>query len=59
MLADVDFATAFLDDSLIKSKYRDHVKHVIEVFKRIKEFGFRLILGKSDYFYQKSNIWEQ
>ena len=35
MLADLDFATAYLDDILIKSKNReDHAKHVIEVFKK-------------------------
>ena len=33
MLAELDFATAYLDDILIKSKNReDHVKHIIEVF---------------------------
>ena len=32
MLADLDFATAYFDDILIKSKNReDHAKHVIEV----------------------------
>ena len=35
MLADLDFATAYSDDILIKSKNReDHAKHVIEVFKK-------------------------
>ena len=35
MLADLDFATAYLDNILIKSKNReDHAKHVIEVFKK-------------------------
>ena len=35
MLADLDFATAYLDDILIKSKnWKDHAKHVTEVFKR-------------------------
>ena len=33
MLADLDFATAYLDDILIKSKNQeDYAKHVIEVF---------------------------
>ena len=49
MLADLD------DDILIKSTNReDHAKHVIEVFKKIKEFGFKLSLEKWDFFfYQK------
>ena len=35
MVADLDFATAYLDDILIKSKNReDHAKHVLEVFKK-------------------------
>ena len=35
MLPDLVFATAYLDDILIKSKKReDHAKHVIEVFKK-------------------------
>ena len=35
MLADLDFATAYLDDIQIKSKNREnHAKHVIEVFKK-------------------------
>ena len=37
MLADLDFATAYLDDILMKSKSQeDHAKHVNEVFKKIK-----------------------
>ena len=37
MLADLDFATAYLDDILIKSKNReDQTKHVIEMFKKKK-----------------------
>ena len=35
MLADLDFATAYLDDILIKSKNQEyHAKHVIEVLKK-------------------------
>ena len=41
MLADLDFATAYLDDIVIKSKNReDHAKHVIEVFKKNKRIWF-------------------
>ena len=33
MLVDLDVATAYLDDILIKSKNREyHAKHVIELF---------------------------
>ena len=57
MLADLDFATAYLDDILTKSKNQeDYAKHVIKVFKKIKEFGFKLSMEKCDFFYQKSNI---
>ena len=50
MLADLNFATAYLDDILIKSKNReDHAKHVIKVFKKIKEFGFKLSIEKCEY----------
>ena len=35
MLADLDFATAYLDDILIKSKNQeDQAKHITEVFKK-------------------------
>ena len=51
MLADLDFATAYLDDILIKSKNReDHAKHVLEVFKKIKVFGFKWSLEKCEFF---------
>ena len=40
MLAELDFATVYLDDILIKSKNQDHAKHVIELFKKIKKFRF-------------------
>ena len=53
MLADLDFATVYLDDILIKTENReDHTKHIIEVFKKIKEFGFKLSM--ENFFYQKS-----
>ena len=35
MLADLDFATAYWDDILIKSKNReDPAKHAVEMFKK-------------------------
>ena len=52
MLADLDFATAY--DILIKSKNReDHAKHVIGVFKKIKEFVFELSMEKCVFFLSK------
>ena len=37
IFVDLDFATAYLDYILIKSKNReDHAKHVIEVFEKKK-----------------------
>ena len=60
MLADLDFATAYLHDILIKSKNReDHAKHVTEVFKKIKQIGFKLSMEKCKFFSQKSNIWDE
>ena len=53
MLADLDFATAYLDDILIKSKNRDHAELVIEGFKKIKEFGFKLSMEKCEFFLSK------
>ena len=53
ILADLDFATAYLDDILIKSKNREyHAKLVIEVFKK-KEFGFKLSMEKCEFFQSK------
>ena len=57
MSADLDFATAYSDDILIKSKNReDHAKHVIEVFERIKEFGFKLSMERCEFFSTKKEI---
>ena len=60
MLADLDFATDYLDDILIKSKHReDHATYVIEVFKKIKEFGFKLSMEKCEYFLSKIKyLWQ-
>ena len=57
MLADLDFTTAYLDDILIESKiWEDHAKHVIAVFKEIKEFGSKLNMEKCEFFLSKINI---
>ena len=39
MLADLDFATSYLDDILIKSKNWNHAKYVLEVLKN--KFGLK------------------
>ena len=33
------------------------MKHVIEVFQKIKEFGFKLSMEKCEFFL--SNIWDE
>ena len=54
MLTDLDFATAYLDNILIKSKNREeHAKHVTEVFKKIKEFSSKLSMEKCEFFLSK------
>ena len=54
MLADLDLTTAYLDDILIKNKNRqDHAKHVTKVFKKTKEFGFKLSMEKCEFFLSK------
>ena len=51
MLAGLDFATAYLDDILIKSKDRKtHFEHIIQVFERIEEYGFKLGAEKCEFF---------
>ena len=54
MLAGLEFAMAYLDDILIKSKnIQEHKKHVREVFTRIEEFGFKLSPQKCEFFMEK------
>ena len=51
MLAGLDFATAYLDDILIKSKDRKtDFEHIIQVFERIEEYGFKLGAEKCEFF---------
>uniref|UniRef100_A0A914HFX2 RNA-directed DNA polymerase n=1 Tax=Globodera rostochiensis TaxID=31243 RepID=A0A914HFX2_GLORO len=43
MLADCQFAIAYLDDVIVVSRSpEEHGKHLEEVFKRIEQFGFRV-----------------
>ena len=51
MLGDLDFAEAYLDDILIKSRNREeYAKHVKIVFKKIKEYSFKLSIDKYNFF---------
>ena len=51
MLAGLEFASAYLDDILIKSKNtQEHEKHIRAVFKRIQEYGFKLSPDKCEFF---------
>ena len=53
MLAGLDFATAYLNDILIKSKDRKiHFEHIIQVFQRIEEYGFKLGAEKMWIFHE-------
>jgi len=54
MLAELDFAIAYLDDILIKSKtIKEHKGHVKAVFKRLAEFGFKLSPDKCKFFMER------
>ena len=60
MLSGQDFAIAYLDDILIKSKTQEeHTRHVKDFSKKIKEFRFKLSIEKCKLFYQKSSIWDK
>ena len=59
MLADLNFATAYLYNILIKTKNQDHAKHVLEVFKKIKKFCFKLTLEKCEFFLSKIKYLRQ
>ena len=54
MLSGLDFAVAYLDDILIKSKTQvEHASHVMEIFQKIKEFDFKLGIEKCEFFLSK------
>ena len=43
MLAGLDFSGPYLDDILIRStNRREHAEHIEKVFKRIKDFDFKV-----------------
>ena len=51
MLAGLDFATAYLNNILIKSKDRKtHFEHINQIFERIEEYGFKLGAEKCEFF---------
>ena len=51
MLGDLDFATAYLDNILITSKsVTEHRKHIMCVFEKLQEYGFKVKEAKCDFF---------
>lgn len=51
MLMGQNFATAYLDDILIKSdNVEEHAPHIKEFFNRIQDFGFKVKEKKYDFF---------
>ena len=51
MLGDPDYATAYLDDILVTSKTTaEHRNHIINVFEKLQEYGFKVKEAKCDFF---------
>ena len=51
MLAGKEYATAYLDNILIKSENKDqHKTHIRAVFQRIEEYCFKMGAKKSEFF---------
>ena len=60
MLAGFEFAMAYLDDILIKSKnLQEHKKHVRGVFKRIEGFGLKISPERCDFFMERIEYLDQ
>ena len=60
MLTDMEYAIAYLDDILIKSENEDqHKTHILAVFQRIEEYGFKLSAEKCRFFMKKIKYLEQ
>ena len=58
----IDFAIAYLDDILIKNEsWKQHAKHVKEVFEKKKQYGLKLSLDKYECFFfnLKLSIWDR
>ncbi|CAI2734266.1 unnamed protein product [Schistosoma spindalis] len=51
MLNDIPFAMAYMDDIIIASRSeKEHYDHLLEVFARIREYGFRIKVEKCSFF---------
>ena len=51
MFSNLDFAVTYLDDILIKSRNRkEHAKHVKFVFKKNKDYSYKLSIDECDFF---------
>ena len=51
MLGDLDYTIAYLDDILVTSKTTaEHQNHKINVFEKLKEYGFKVKEAKCDFF---------
>ena len=51
LLGDLDYATANLDDILVTSKTTaEHRNHIINVFEKLQEYGFKVKAAKCDFF---------
>ena len=54
ILSGLDFAVAYLDDILMKSKsIIEHKEHVHKVFIKIQDYNFKLKETKWDFFMKK------
>ena len=48
---DLDYATAYLDDILVTSKtIAEYRNHIINVFEKLQEYGFKVKEAKCDFF---------
>ena len=60
MLSGLEYAMAYLDDILIKSKnFEEHKSHVREVFKRIEKYRFKVGLEKCKFCMNKIEYLDQ
>ena len=51
MLGDLDYATAYLGDILVTSKTTaEHRNHIINVFEKLQEYGFKVKEAKCEFF---------
>ena len=51
-----DFATAYSDDIIIFSKNeKDHLRHIQEVFDRLRQHGLKMKMKKCTFFHEETN----